>query len=406
MSVPAEASIQRARFGWIRPSWFIAGVALGSASLGFLGWSIGRTDIHPGFVRFHSMISPEGGYYPTLDEMTSIVRAKAKPGQVLVIVGGNSVLMGIWQRDVDIWSARLQELLGDKYCVVNFAYRGAAPPEGGAVVAESLRKEFPRQILIANDGVLTAVAFVGHGPYRYLFWQAYFSGKLESYPARERRVAEYRGLGPTEHNELAESRISAWFDQVFHFNDLWNWVTLRCFGTLPSYKEQYFPLFLKPHGIYPDPEVDGSEPMYESNHYPPSTLDVELRIVTGPAPYYSKGSDGRWSLADATHKDLLEWNQEAFPQELKRRTLILVSGSSPYYVSRLSADSRSMLRQATDDTVSLFREAGISSFDYGWDFEPKDFGDRTHLTKFGGWKLAGLVAPQVREMAERLGYLK
>jgi hypothetical protein len=406
MSSLREDTSPEARFGWIRPFWFIAGLGLGSVSLGLLGWTIKRTDIHPGFVRFHSMISPEGGYYPTLDEMTAIVRARARPGQVLVIVGGNSVLLGIWQRDVDIWSARLQELLGDKYCVVNFAYRGAAPSEGGAVVAEALRKEFPRQILIANDGVLTAVAFAGHGPYRYLFWQAYFAGKLESYPARERRVAEYRDLGPKERNELVEARISAWFDRVLHFNDLWNCVTLRYLGTTPSYKEQYFPLFLKPHGEYQDSEVDGSDPMYDDRHYPPSTFDVEMRIVTGPGLYYSRGSDGRWSLADATHRDLLEWNQEALPQDLKERTLMLVSGNSPYYVGRLSADDRSMVRQATDDTVSLFREAGISSIDYGWDFVPEDFGDRTHLTKLGGWKLAGLVAPQVREMAERLGYLK
>ena len=110
--------------------------------------------------------------------MSAIVRSKCRPDQVLVIVGGNSILFGVWQRDVDVWSKRLQELLGDRYCVINFALRGGTPTDGGAVVAEALRKEFPRQILIVNEAAVTGVEPFGREAYRYLVWQGYFGGKF------------------------------------------------------------------------------------------------------------------------------------------------------------------------------------------------------------------------------------
>src|SRR5271157_686214 len=136
---------------WMRAEWFLLGLLLGFGALSWLGWRAGRTDYHPGYARIHPAISPEMNYYPTLNEMTAIVRQRCRRDQVLVIVGGNSILEGVWQPVGDLWSARLQELLGDRYCVVNFAFRGGSPTDGGAVVAEALREEFPRQILIVNE---------------------------------------------------------------------------------------------------------------------------------------------------------------------------------------------------------------------------------------------------------------
>ena len=198
MSATQSAFPAPARFRWIRPRWFLGGLVLGLIFLIWFGRKISRTDFHPNFVRFHEMISPTGNYYPTLAEMCAIVRAKCRPDQILVIVGGDSILLGTWQPQSDVWSKRLQELLGDRYCVINFSFRGGSATDCGEVVAETLRNEFPRQILIADDPPVTNVLSMGSPPYRYVFWQAYYEGKLIAYPPREARIREFVSLDPEE----------------------------------------------------------------------------------------------------------------------------------------------------------------------------------------------------------------
>jgi hypothetical protein len=49
---------------------------------------------------------------------------------------------------------------------------------------------------------------------------------------------------------------------------------------------------------------------------------------------------------------------------------------------------------------------GYAALDYGEKFTPEDYADRTHLAPAGGEKLADTVAPAVRALAEKLGYLR
>jgi hypothetical protein len=404
MSTPSDP-LPPSGFQWIRPAWFLAGLGLGLAGLSWLGWQSGRTDYHPGYVRLYPAVSPESSYYPTLGEMTAIVRGRCRRDQVLVIVGGNSILQGVWQPAAEIWSKRLQDLLGDGYCVINFAFRGAAPTDGGAVVAEALRQEFPRQVYIADEAPLTGVESYGHEPYLYLFWQAYFRGELLAAPLREARLAQYR-LDTEHRRTYVEAAISVNFDRVFHFSDLWNRVTFERVATVPSYLGQAVPALLKPRREFPDTEPDATNPDLVAQRYPAQFFDTEMQIVRGPMPFYHRGADGQLVLSPVAREDLTTRFDEAFPQPLKRRTLMLIGQSSPYYVRRLSPDEHVVYDQAFVDTVQLWRDAGYAAIEYGRDFTDDDYGDRTHLSKLGGWKLAATVAPQVEAMAARLGYLR
>jgi len=391
---------------WLRPYWFLAGLGLGLIALGWAGRVVSRTDYHPDFVRFHPMISPEDAYYPTLDEMCAIARSRCRPDQVLVIVGGNSILLGIWQPEAEVWTKRLQQLLGDHYCVLNFAFRGASPTDGGAVVAEALRREFPRQILIVNEAAITAVDSFGREPYRYVFWQGYFGGRLLDSVARttdiDLTVADQAPL----RRHLEEVRPSIWFDRVLHYQDLWNWVTFEWFGTLPSPREPAFPGYLRPRRLYPDPEVDGTSPVYAKDTYRPEAFPVEMQILRGPGPYYKQGPGGTWELAEVTRRDLSSHLASAFPDPLKPRTLVLLSQSSPFYRRHLTPLEGELLQRSFDDSVQIWRDAGYPCFAYGSNFVDADYGDRIHLTKLGGWKLAAQVAPEVEELTRNLGYLK
>jgi hypothetical protein len=394
------------RFRWIRPGWFFAGFALGLAGLSYLGWTTARTDYHPGFVRFYPPISPEASYYPTLDEMTAIVRARCRPDQILVIVGGNSILLGVWQPPADLWSRKLQELLGDRYCVINFAFRGASPTDGGAIVAEALRHEFPRQIYIANEAPFNEVLPLGHEPFAYLFWQAYFSGRLIETPARDRDIAIYK-KEREHHRVFLEAAAGEWFDCALHCRDFWNRVCFEDFCTVPSYMGDYFPAFLKPRRLFPDTEPDAYDPALKDRKYQAVYLDAEMAIVrkfTGV--FYQRGPNGKWRSTPLRRMELLLNHMEAFPRPLVSRTLILVSRNSPYYRRQLTPDEQVREDRGYHDGVLFWRKAGYPSMEYGRDFTDDDFGDRTHLSRTGGRKLAEAVAPEVRAISERLGYIK
>ena len=395
-----------ARFNWISPYWFLGGLALGFVALGWVGRRIARTDYHPGFVRFPPTASIDSSYFPTVNEMTAIVRAQCRKDQVLVIVGGNSVLLGVSQPVADIWTKHLQELLGDRYCVINFAFRGASPTNGGAVIAEVLRDEFPHQIYLADEAELTAVPSIGTDHYRYLNWQAYFGGKLIDYPLRNATIATYRRR-PDGRPVFIDAAISGLFDRVLYFNDVWNWVTYTHFGTVPSLYGDALPALAKPRSEYADEEQDATDPDVVAHRYTAAGLATEMAITRGYFEIYShRQPDGHWELAPATRADLQSWFAEAFPAVLHPRTLMLIARGSPYYRHQLTPDESVGEDQAFKDTIALWQQAGYSSMEFGRDFTDDDYADRIHLSKLGGAKLAVAVAPQIRAMAEQLGYLR
>ena len=93
------------------------------------------------------------------------------------------------------------------------------------------------------------------------------------------------------------------------------------------------------------------------------------------------------------------------PEPLRKRTLILLSRTSPYYTRRLPPDEQERDNLAYERAALLWRESGYEAIDYGSDYTIDDFGDRTHLTWRGGEKLATAVAVKVKEMAAKLDYL-
>jgi lysophospholipase L1-like esterase len=404
MSEPTTQT-PHARFNWILPAWFLGALILGLAALSLVGRRVARTDYHPGFIRFFPPTSPESNYFPTLNEMTAIVRGQCRPDQILVIVGGNSILQGVWQPAEEVWTKRLQQLLGDHYCVINFAFRGAGPANGGAVVAEVLRDAFPRQIYIANEAAQTAIESLGYDPYRYLTWQAYFAGKLINYPPRNETIARYRAT-PEGGRVLRDAAISSLFDRVLYYRDLWNFITFRYVCTIPSLYGAAIPDLLTPRSKIPDAEADATDPANVENRYPAAVFDTEMQIVRGFEGYSHRTADGHWVLAEATREDMAAHFAEGFPTPLKARTLMLISRSSPHYRRHLTPDEAIGEDQAYANTVEIWEKAGYAAMSYGHDFNEDDYGDRTHLSKLGGAKLADAVAPKVRAMAEQLGYLR
>ncbi len=387
-----------------RPWPLLTGFAVGLALLAWAGRGVTKRDWHDDFVRFHPMIAPDSMYEPTINEMGAIVRARCRPDQILVILGGNSILLGVGQPVVRVWTKRLQELLGDRYAVVNLAFRGSSPTDGGALVAESLRKEFPRQIYIANLAPLQGADAIGIESYRFVLFDAYYKGRLLPWAPRDEQLKKYLAA-KNDHEQRFERRLSAQADVGLRYHDFWNWWSCTRFFTFATTMMPNWPRAYWPRNRFEDEESDYELTAFEER-FTPQTIANDLKIARGyTAAFYSKNPDGTWQLVPSAYEEFLRLGQQAFPDPLKKRTLILISRNSPFYTARLEADLEERDELAIRDSIAGWEKLGYQSIDYGRDFEVNDFGDRTHLTSTGGAKLAATVAPKVRTMAIKLGYV-
>ena len=97
---------------------------------------------------------------------------------------------------------------------------------------------------------------------------------------------------------------------------------------------------------------------------------------------------------------------ECFPPPTRQRSLLLVMSDNPTYVNRLPDAVRADYRWGVVKLNEVIEAAGFAALAVGGDFAANDFIDRCHLSEKGGKALARTVAPKVRELARRLGYLK
>ena len=356
------------------------------------------------FERFTQWTSPETKYYVTIGEMMSVVRSHAKPSQILVMVGGNSVLRGVGQPADKVWTKALQEKLGPDYSVINMAFNGSLVTDGAAVVAEALRNEYPRQIYIANAAPTQAPEPDGSAVYRFMFWDAYAKGLLMDDPARAAAI-EKSHQAPSYGAGMQELRATSWLDGLFYFRDFWNSITYTKVNTVWGFYMPGPTQFLRPRKRYPDPEPDASKfPM--SIRYIPANLEIEMLNVRGCSMYaYTKDADGKWQLYAPVWDQFVAGIKDAMPTPLKKRTLILMSQSSPFYYRQLPPDEQERNDLAYAHAVELWKAGGYEALEYGKTLLANEYADRTHLTFEGGAKLADVVSEKVREMSVQLGYL-
>lgn len=401
-SPSAAVTVSRTFF---KPWTLLAGFVLGLSLLAWAGRQVENKDLHPDAVRFHPMIAPESQYEPTMAEMRAFVRARCRPDQILVIVGGNSILLGVGQPADRIWTKRLQELLGDRFAVVNLAFRGASPTDGGALVAESLRTEFPHQIYVANVAPLQGSDAIGIESYRFIFFDAYYKHQLLPWGPRDEELKDYYSH-PSTRTARLERRIGAQADAWLHFRDFWNaWSTTKFFTFATPYQPDRS-LAYKPRNKFPDKETDYDTIPFDQRFSPTVVANDTVIARAVSSVGYTKTADGNWQLNSAHYDQFVKLASRMFPDPLKARTLLLVGRNSPFYTKKFEPELLARDDLAVKDTIAAWEKLGSAAMDYGRDFAVEDYGDRTHLTTSGGAKLAALTAPQIKALAEKLGYLK
>ena len=345
----------------------------------------------PGFKRIHQPLSPEASFYPPLSMLENLALGRWRPGQTIVVIGGNSVLHGVGQSAAELWSLRLQELLGEDYLVLNLAFRGAHPAEGGAIVAESLLRRGLPVIYVANSA-LGPAARPYEGAYQYLFWDARARGSLLPNEARTAEL-DLRLAHAPDRARLAAQDFSARLNRSLHYSALWHHVGQRYFSTI--WTEVTRAHFWWPRDRFPDAEPD-APPLAQRYSGP---LDVEMENTRGASASFAE-SDGRggWRLTPGPlHQAEIDL-AEIFPPALRPRVLMLLSPASPYYRDRLTPAERARDHFAFAAYEEVWRRHGIACVTAGADFTAEDYLDRIHLSPAGGRKLAALAASEIRRL--------
>jgi hypothetical protein len=389
----------------VAPWALFLGAAAGFAACCAAGWAVSRQNPFENFERFHVFLTPYTHFYPTANQVRELARARLDPHKIAVVIGGDSVLQGLSQSPARVWTKKLQALLGDRYQVLNFGFYGAHTGEFAAVAAEVLARDCPKLILVVNQPLGNAQSDPDGYAFKYFFWDAYFKGLLLPHPERDARLAELDaetepeqilpvcGLEPVRKLRpkgcrLGELRAEMRLDSALRFTDLWNTVGYEHFFTVWTYlTADSFALARK---YYTDPDK-GREPNREL-HFAERVTDLRAIVANlddPRAPFWP---------------ELERSARCAFPEPVRRRTLILVTWTNPRYFAGLSPRERAGHARVSAWTVARLRKLGFDAVEAGKAFTPADYFDFGHLLAPGGAKLAAAVAPRVRALARRLGY--
>jgi hypothetical protein len=377
----------------------IAAAFLACCGLGFAG----RSWPYAGFERFHRYINPQTCFYPTASQVRATAKSSLPPDRIAVIVGGNSVLNGAGQ-GLPLWTARLQELLGPEYKVLNLAMCGAAPGEVGGVTAEMLRTEYPRLVLITNTwpGPSGSPGEPDGGLLRYFFWDAYYKGLLLHPPEREEGLRE-TARGKASDDAYDELKRGLRLDAYLSYRDLWTALAYSRFSTV------WHPLlegtFTQARASY----VPADTKAYRSEHRPddPVALGAVRDLVRNRADFVLPGNEPAAKRVNPEYAKTISRDlRRCFPEEVRRRTLLVIAHYNPYRVQQLTADEQGRYYELFPATVAIAEVAGLHAVEIGRSYTAADYFDWLHFTRDGGQKLAEDLAPEIHKLARDLGYTR
>jgi hypothetical protein len=366
---------------------FLFGFVMGLGLLSLLGSMLTPPDLPKRFARFHMLVSAETGFFPTPHQVRSIVDADSHPGVIYVIVGGTSVLHGVGQHESLIWTRALQERLGTKYKVINFAQRAGRLNDFGNIAAEYLIQKIAPVIYVA-DGVGDGFAIsYDESFYARSEFQAWLRGYLLPWQPRD-SIFWHAFWSPN--SKLWPIAIGALLDVAFNFYDLWNYISYE-YGGLIWDKLLAGQSFGR-RSILHDPDLMPEQ--YEPLRYQ-DDFEQAMRIVRSQI------------ISSETRGRALDLVGTVIPPRLRAVTLAVIDLDSPFYRDRLSAEEQKAYVDRVRERASNLAGLGFAeTVTPSMNFTAKDYVDRIHLSVYGGQKLAAALAPRIEQLASKLGYLE
>jgi len=379
-----EAALRR----WLVPRVFFLGMVLSFAACCVTGRQIVKLLTFRDYQFLTEFINPLSQYRPTALQLRTLARRQLPREKIAVIVGGNSVLQQSGGPRTHPWIRHLERELGDDYRILNVAAPGAAANQFGELAAEMLYRDHPRLIHVCNCWCTGfSGAPDGASQYRYSFLDAQARGLLLESAERDAALAALEPARRARENGL-ELQLQAWANRLLSFNDLWHVVGYEALFTIWTEK-----CALAPFRARKNWTVAGSIQGKLMNDWQPQ----RPMLLSHAKP---------WTPVDEEMLGIQV--RQAIPEPLRPNTLVAVNRSCPAYVRRLENEEpgfRARYDQRLHDMVTRLRNQGVAALEVGGSMDTDDFRDSVHLTASGGAKLAKELAPAIRALARRLGYV-
>ncbi len=395
----------------ISPAPLLVGVAVGLVACALAGREAGRVNQFKKFDRFTLHTDYRTNYLVSANQVRSLMRAKVRPDQIAVIVGGNSVLLGCGQGQEGAWTRALQAELGDQYCVINLALPGLGLQEFGTLAAEMLYKDGHQRIIVLTNTWLHPTTPLGEPDGRpiiqWFYWDASARGLLLDFPEREARLAqpvENRTDGAKDRRQRDELIRQTTVDSWLNFRDLWNAfeyryrVTVWCKPQAKSWSQA--------RRKYPDPDpvVPAATPAFLEQIKPQAMPPLENAVKAFRSVFRRPSGE----LIPAAELGGPFPSEEAlrfvYPPPVRERLIVVANRVNPYFLNLLPPDDRVTYDALGPGMAAIYGRAGVSVFEVGRGYPPDAFYDHVHLTAAGGRRLATDLAPVIRSHAAKLGY--
>jgi hypothetical protein len=379
---------------------FCTSFLLGILALSGLGHWVSLHNHFEHFERFHRLINPEALYYPTASEVVAIAKAAAESGRIPVIVGGSSVMFGATQPASALWTRRLQEVLGDRYVVVNLAFPSGTIAEHGAVAAQALMQAGYQPIFVV-DAAMHCITAPDGLRYQYVFWHAYYKHLVRQ---SVELPAHNGGACLEEMSRVTreEARVRGFLDSWLYFSDLWNTVGYTRVFT------SWSPL-VAPYASLTTPRKALRDPLQlylaHMRYSTPTRERGAAAISFWTALNCSASADGTawFSNASVALPTARAAARAVLPEDLRRRTILVMLSFSPYYLDAVSAFERECYNAMLSAYSETYTTVGFTVVRVRADWSSDDYDDLVHLSPSGGAKLADELAPVIRTMAIEMG---
>ena len=380
--------------GILSPRWFFIGVAIGLLACIGGGYWASRQDIYGDRDRFFNQISPDGSIYPTFENLCAFVRGKVPKNKKLILVAGDSRMLGVGQTNAGLWTRQLQEKLGNEYGVANVAFRGANTASVGIPLFEALSREYKECLLIVATQPWD-MPVVLEEPYNYILWSAWIGGKMANNPPRDEKIRSLLWDGKEEiRNKATSMTVFGFIENLTHAADLWNeigynWVFTCSAPFLPPDIPFYTP---RRQIIDDESDKAGSLSYLQSRKIDePGQLNGLINSIN-----YRYSSPSK-NISEVEYDVMFSDAYAEFisdPKE-RKRILFLETEFMPFFVKQLSANQEKNRETNYERWANLLRSKGFQVLRIGKDFEDTDYWSFRHFSNFASPKMADAVAHEI-----------